>query len=89
MLQFKEIKKKHLGYLYTRLPSLQILDSMNSRAVMIGWLFLTIGVVVGVIWVTQARAVLPDDPNIRAMVKALAQHFAAKRESSASETRQS
>jgi len=67
MLQFKEIKKKHLGYLYTRLPSLQILDSMNSRAVMIGWLFLTIGVVVGVIWVTQARAVLPDDPNIRAM----------------------
>jgi len=67
MLQFKEIKKKHLGYLYTRLPSLQILDSMNNRAVMIGWLFLTIGVVVGVIWATQARAVHPEDPNIRAM----------------------
>ena len=33
MLQFKEIKKKHLGYFYTRLPSLQILDAMNSRAV--------------------------------------------------------
>ena len=33
MLQFKEIKKKHLGYFYTRLPSLQILDVMNSRAV--------------------------------------------------------
>ena len=41
MLQFKEIKKKHLGYFYTRLPSLQILDVMNSRAVTIGWLFLT------------------------------------------------
>jgi ABC-type transport system involved in cytochrome c biogenesis permease subunit len=67
MLQFKEIKKKHLGYLYTRLPSLQILDSMNNRAVMIGWLFLTIGVVVGVIWATQARALHPEDPNIRAM----------------------
>ena len=26
MLQFKEIKKKHLGFFYTRLPSLQILD---------------------------------------------------------------
>ena len=29
MLQFKEIKKKHLGYFYTRLPSLQIVDDMN------------------------------------------------------------
>lgn len=67
MLQFKEIKKKHLGYLYTRLPSLQILDSMNSRAVMVGWLFLTIGVVVGVIWATQARAVYPNDQNLRLM----------------------
>jgi ABC-type transport system involved in cytochrome c biogenesis permease subunit len=67
MLQFKEIKKKHLGYLYTRLPSLGILDTMNSRAVMIGWLFLTTGVVVGVNWATQAREVLPNDPNLQAM----------------------
>jgi ABC-type transport system involved in cytochrome c biogenesis permease subunit len=67
MLQFKEIKKKHLGYLYTRLPSLQILDKMNGRAVMIGWLFLTAGVVVGIIWASQARAVLPNDPNLKAM----------------------
>jgi len=68
MLQFKEIKKKHLGYFYTRLPSLQILDAMNSRAVAIGWLFLTVGVVVGVVWTAQARAASPNDPNLRAMV---------------------
>lgn len=67
VLQFKEIKKKHLGYLYERLPSLQVLDVMNSRAVAIGWVFLTIGVAVGVIWTAQARAVAPDDPNLRAM----------------------
>jgi ABC-type transport system involved in cytochrome c biogenesis permease subunit len=67
VLQFKEIKKKHLGYLYTRLPSLQILDVMNSRAVAVGWIFLTIGVVVGVIWAGQARASAPDDPNLQAM----------------------
>lgn len=67
MLQFKEIKKKHLGYFYTRLPSLQVLDAMNSRAVAVGWLFLTIGVVVGVVWASQARAVSPNDPNLRAM----------------------
>ena len=49
MLQFKEIKKKHLGYFYTRLPSLQILDVMNSRAVTVGWIFLTLGVIVGAV----------------------------------------
>jgi len=67
MLQFKEIKKKHLGYFYNRLPSLQILDAMNSHAVTIGWLFLTLGVVVGAVWMTQARGVAPNDPNIKAM----------------------
>jgi ABC-type transport system involved in cytochrome c biogenesis permease subunit len=66
MLQFKEIKKKHLGYFYTRLPSLQILDVMNSRAVTVGWLFLTIGVIVGVVWAAQARAAAPNDQNLQA-----------------------
>ena len=67
MLQFKEIKKKHLGYFYTRLPSLQMLDAMNSRAVVVGWLFLTIGVVVGVVWTAQARALAPGNSNLQAM----------------------
>jgi ABC-type uncharacterized transport system permease subunit len=67
VLQFKEIKKKHLGYFYTRLPSLQMLDVMNSRAVAVGWLFLTVGVIVGIVWTAQARAVSPNDSNIKAM----------------------
>ena len=67
VVQFKEIKKKHLGYLYTRLPSLQTLDVMNSRAVTIGWVFLTVGVAVGAFWTGQARALAPDDPNLQAM----------------------
>ena len=67
VLQFKEIKKKHLGYLYTRLPSLQMLDVMNARAVGVGWLFLTIGVVAGVLWTAQARAIAPNDSNLQAM----------------------
>jgi ABC-type transport system involved in cytochrome c biogenesis permease subunit len=67
MLQFKEIKKKQLGYFYTRLPSLQILDAMNARAVTVGWLFLTIGVVVGVLWTAQARSISPENTNLQAM----------------------
>jgi ABC-type uncharacterized transport system permease subunit len=67
MLQFKEIKKKQLGFLYQRLPSLQILDVMNARAVTIGWVFLTIGVTVGFIWTSQARVAAPENLNLQAM----------------------
>jgi ABC-type transport system involved in cytochrome c biogenesis permease subunit len=67
VLQFKEIKKKQLGYFYTRLPSLHVLDAMNSRAVVVGWLFLTIGVVVGVVWAAQARALTPGNLNLQEM----------------------
>lgn len=66
VLQFKEIKKKQLGFFYTRLPSLQVLDLMNSRAVTVGWLFMTTGVIVGIIWATQARAAAPDDARLQA-----------------------
>ena len=67
MVQYKEIKKKHLGYFYTRLPSLQTLDVMNWRAVAVGWLFLTLGVAVGALWTVQARLIAPEDPNLQAM----------------------
>ncbi len=67
VLLFKEIKAKHLGFFYKRLPSLQRLDAMNVRAVAVGWIFLTVGVVVGVIWTVQARADAVLDPRLRAM----------------------
>jgi ABC-type transport system involved in cytochrome c biogenesis permease subunit len=67
VLQFKEIKKKHLGYFYTRLPSLQILDRMNSRATTTGWAFLTVGLIVGVVWTMEARRVVPENINLQAM----------------------
>ena len=65
VLQFKAIKKKQLGFFYTRLPSLQILDVMNSRAVTVGWFFMTVGMVVGFIWATQAQAAAPYDPRLQ------------------------
>ena len=56
VLLFKEIKAKHLGFFYARLPSLQVLDRMNQRAIVIGWLFLTIGLIVGGVYAVQAQA---------------------------------
>jgi ABC-type transport system involved in cytochrome c biogenesis permease subunit len=64
VLLFKEIKAKHLGFFYARLPSLQVLDRMNQRAIMIGWIFLTIGIIAGAVWAsTYAGA----DPRVQAM----------------------
>jgi len=67
VLLFKEIKAKHLGFFYARLPSLQVLDRMNQGAIVIGWIFLTIGIIVGGIWAAQARGGYSGDPRVQAM----------------------
>jgi ABC-type transport system involved in cytochrome c biogenesis permease subunit len=67
VLLFKEIKAKHLGFFYARLPSLQVLDRMNQGAIVIGWIFLTIGIIVGGIWAAQARGGYGIDPRVQAM----------------------
>jgi ABC-type transport system involved in cytochrome c biogenesis permease subunit len=66
VLLFKELKAKHIGFFYSRLPSLQVLDVMNARAVTIGWTFLSVGIVVGGVWATQAQAE-SSDPRVQAM----------------------
>ena len=65
VLLFNEIKAKHLGFFYARLPPLQVLDVMNGRAVTVGWMFLTLGVTIGGIWATQIDRSL--DPRAQAM----------------------
>ena len=40
-----EIQKKHLGFFYERLPSLETLDQVNCRAATFGFVFLTAGVI--------------------------------------------
>ena len=66
VLLFKELKGKHLGVFYARLPSLQILDVMNSRAVTFGWIVLTVGLTVGAIWLAQVQPGAAD-PRVQAM----------------------
>jgi ABC-type transport system involved in cytochrome c biogenesis permease subunit len=65
VLLFKEIKAKHLGFFYDRLPSLQTLDVMNGRAIVVGWVFLTCGLAIGGIWAGQLHTVA--DPRLRSM----------------------
>jgi ABC-type uncharacterized transport system permease subunit len=69
VLLFKEIKAKHLGFFYARLPSLEVLDRMNQRAIVIGWIFLTLGIIVGGIYAVQAQAqpAAAGDPRVQNM----------------------
>src|SRR5229473_2254772 len=64
VLLFKEIKAKQLGFFYARLPSLQVLDRMNQRAIVIGWIFLTVGIAVGAVWATTYAG---PDPHVQEM----------------------
>jgi ABC-type transport system involved in cytochrome c biogenesis permease subunit len=40
---------------------------MNQKAIVVGWVFLTIGLVVGAIWTGQVRGTAPGDPRVQAM----------------------
>ncbi len=54
LLQERELKSKRFGYFFSRLPSLDALDQLNSHCLTTGFLFLTIGIVTGTMWAHQA-----------------------------------
>jgi cytochrome c-type biogenesis protein CcsB len=54
LLQEREVKGKHLGALFKRLPSLDVLDDVNYRCLTIGFPLLTVGIITGAIWAELA-----------------------------------
>lgn len=54
LLQERELKSKKFGYFFSRLPSLDALDQLNSHGLTVGFGFLTLGIVTGVFWAKQA-----------------------------------
>lgn len=50
LLQEYEIKRKKLGLFFKKLPPLDSLDRINERCLYLGFIFLTIGIISGVIW---------------------------------------
>ncbi len=53
VLLLGEIQKKHLGFFYARLPSLETLNQINNRAATFGFVFLTGGVIASSVWAYQ------------------------------------
>jgi HemX protein len=64
VLLFRELKRRTPGVFFQRLPSLQVLDRMNMRAVSVGWLLLTIGLIGGAVWLRDVSAQIPNDPRL-------------------------
>jgi cytochrome c-type biogenesis protein CcsB len=54
LIQERHIKKKTRGSFYTRLPSLETLDSINHHSLMYGFPFLTLGMISGAIYAQYA-----------------------------------
>jgi cytochrome c-type biogenesis protein CcsB len=54
LLLERELKGKRFGYVFTRMPSLDSLDQLNSHCITAGFVFLTLGIVTGSIWARQA-----------------------------------
>jgi cytochrome c-type biogenesis protein CcsB len=54
LMQERLLKSKRAAGLSQRLPSLEVLDEINYRALTIGFLLLTIGLVTGAVWAERA-----------------------------------
>jgi len=54
LIQERQIKRKRLGSMYSRLPSLATLDAINYNSIVYGFPFLTIGMITGSIYAQVA-----------------------------------
>jgi cytochrome c-type biogenesis protein CcsB len=54
LIQERQLKSKHLGAIFHRLPSLDIMDTLSYKALTIGWPLFTLGMITGSIWANSA-----------------------------------
>ena len=53
LLQFRELKGKRFGRMFSFFPSLETLDRVGHRALVTGFVALTLGLLAGTVWVTR------------------------------------
>ena len=54
LVLYKEIKLNKFGLIFDRLPSLEKLEQLSFYAAIIGFLFLSVTIVIGIIWLPRA-----------------------------------
>ncbi len=64
-LLYRNLKENKFGLIFNRLPSLEILEKLSYYAAVIGFILLTLAIVIGIIWLPKA---FPDfsyfDPKL-------------------------
>lgn len=64
LMQERRLKSKKVSRLY-KLPSLEVLDDVNYKSITAGFLFLTLGITAGAIWLKNSKGVyLNSDPKV-------------------------
>lgn len=58
LIQERQLKSKRPGAFYYRLPSLETLDRLTYRTLTLGFPFLTVGLILGVVWARSAWGTL-------------------------------
>ena len=51
---YKEIKLNRFGLIFKRLPSLEILENLSYSSAVIGFILLTVAIIIGIIWLPSA-----------------------------------
>lgn len=65
LLQFRELKHKHFGRIFRFFPSLEMLDTVAHRALLVGFATLTLALVLGWAWTVQFKNSLElSDPKV-------------------------
>ncbi len=54
LIQERQLKSKHLGAIFHRLPSLDVMDTLGYKALTLGWPLFTLGMITGSIWANSA-----------------------------------
>ena len=54
LIQERQLKSRHTGAFFHRLPSLDLLDRVNYRSLAYGFPLLTLGIITGMIWAEMA-----------------------------------
>lgn len=54
LMLYHEIKSSRFGVIYSRLPNLEILERMSTKAEVFGFVMLTVAIIVGVVWLPRA-----------------------------------
>ena len=61
---YHELKARRFSIVYDRLPPLEVLAQMNIRALTVGFVFLSLAIVLGGFWLARIREASASDPKV-------------------------